>query len=259
MAELMDIKIIVATHKEYWMPAEEMYFPIQAGADLHPDIDLGYHKDNTGDNISIKNPNYCELTALYWAWKNLSADYLGLAHYRRHFSGGKLFGNKKERVLTQKEAEEKLRQAEILLPKQRHYRIETNYSQYVHAHHAADLDMTREILSEHYPEYAAAFDTVMRRTYGHRFNMFIMKRDLADAWCAWMFDVLFELEKRLDLFGYSEQDSRVFGFVGERLLDVWLETNRLRYLDIPYVFMESQNWFTKGGKFLMRKFGKKTC
>ena len=79
----MDIKILVAAHKKYWMPDDSVFLPIQVGAALH--LALGYVPDNTGDNISAKNPNYCELTALYWAWKNLDCEYIGLCHYRRYF------------------------------------------------------------------------------------------------------------------------------------------------------------------------------
>ena len=77
----MDIKIIVATHKKYWMPSDDIYLPVHVGK--KGKTDLGYQGDDTGDNISDKNTNYCELTGLYWAWKNLKADYKGLAHYRR--------------------------------------------------------------------------------------------------------------------------------------------------------------------------------
>ena len=94
----------------------------------------------------------------------------------------------------------------------------------------------------------------MSRTTGHRFNMFIMKKDKFDAYCAWLFDILFELENRLDISTYNKNDSRVFGFVSERLLDVWIETNDIAYKNIPYVFMENQNWLVKGGNFIKRKF-----
>ena len=251
----MNIKIIIAAHKPYWMPSDPMYLPLHVGAEGKKS--LGFQGDNTGDNISAKNPNYCELTGLYWAWKNLDADYLGLAHYRRHFSNEKLFGDKKERVITQPELEKELAACDVLVPKPRNYWIETNYSQYVHAHHAIDLDTTRAILAEKYPEYQKAYDESMQRTVGHRFNMFVMKRDKLDAYCAWLFDVLFELESRLDISDYSTNDARVFGFVSERLLDIWLETNQFPYKELPYVFMEDQNWFVKGGNFLKRKFAMK--
>ena len=80
----MDIKILVATHKKYWMPEDDVYLPIHVGREGK--ADLGYVGDNTGDNISEKNANYCELTGLYWAWKNLKCDYIGLCHYRRYFA-----------------------------------------------------------------------------------------------------------------------------------------------------------------------------
>ena len=97
-------------------------------------------------------------------------------------------------------------------------------------------------------------DDVMSKTSGHRFNMFIMKKELFDEFCSWLFSILFELENRLDITDYSAYDARVFGFVGERLLDVWINTNKVNYKDIPYVFMEKQNWIKKGSAFLKRKF-----
>lgn len=245
----MDIKIIIATHKPYWMPEDPVYLPVHVGAAGKED--LGYQRDDEGENISAKNPYYCELTGLYWAWKNLKADYLGLVHYRRYFSKGKT-KNKKERILTQPDYEKLLKDTDIILPKPRHYWIETNYSQYIHAHHQEDLDETRTILKEKHPDYIPTFDQCMRKRSGHRFNMFVMKSDLLDEYCSWLFDILSELEKRLDITAYNRNDQRVFGFVGERLLDVWIKTKGLPYKESSYVFLENQNWLVKGGRFLKR-------
>ncbi len=249
---MKDIKIIVATHKKYWMPSGPMYLPLHVGKEGK--AELGYIGDNTGDNISFKNNNYCELTGVYWAWRNLKAEYIGVSHYRRHFADKSVKGSKKSKVLTQEQLENILKKTDIVLPKPRNYFIETNYSQYVHAHHAEDLDVTREILIEKYPEYVQSYDAYMKKTCGHRFNMFIMKKIFFDEYCAWLFDILFELESRLDITGYSKNDARVFGFVSERLLDIWLGVNSLSYAEIHVEFMETQNWLKKGGDFLRRKF-----
>ena len=249
-----DIKIIVATHKPYWMPSDELYVPVQVGAEGKEN--LGFTTDNTGSNISFKNANYCELTGLYWAWKNLDCEYLGLAHYRRHFTV--LHGTSDRRdIMTLDQARGLFQDVDALLPKKRNYWIESNYSQYAHAHHAIDLDETRRIIEEKYPEYLKNYDSSMKKTTGHRFNMFIMKKELADAYCTWLFDILFELERRLDISDYSANDKRVFGFVSERLLDVWLEQNHIKYKDIPYIFLEKENWITKGVNFILRKMNKK--
>ena len=248
-----DIRIIVATHKPYWMPEDPMYLPLRVGAEGRDSF--GFQPDSTGENISRKNANYCELTGLYWAWKNLPGDYMGLAHYRRHFALSRL-APKRRAVLTRDQAVRCLREADVLLPKPRRYWIETNYSQYAHAHHGVDLDTARAVLAARCPDYLPAFDRSMKRTWGHRFNMFIMRRDRMDSYCQWLFDVLFELERRLDISGYSDNDRRVFGFVSERLLDVWLETNGIRYKEIPCVFLERQNWLVKGARFLLRKLRK---
>lgn len=246
----MEKKIIVATHKKYWMPSGRIYLPVHVGAEGKESI--GYTPDNTGDNISMKNANYCELTGMYWAWKNLKADYIGLVHYRRHFTV-KCKGDKKDRPISDEELEALISNYEVILPKKRNYFIETNYSQYVHAHHAIDLEATRQIIAEKYPEYLEAYDASMKKKSGHRFNMFIMKRDIFDAYCEWLFSILFELEERLDISDYNNNDARVFGFVSERLLDPWIETNNIDYKEIPYIFMEKQNWLIKGGNFIKRK------
>ena len=247
----MNIQIVVATHKQYRMPSDPLYLPVQAGRALH--APLPYAGDDTGGNISVKNPHYCELTCLYWAWKNLDTDALGLCHYRRYFAGKRGRDNW-SRLLTSEQAEILLQKAPVVLPKKRNYYIETGYSQYAHAHHEEDLIMTRAILSARWPACVPAFDRTLSRTAGHRFNMFIMRRDLLDRYCTWLFAVLAELEARLDISSYSPYDQRVFGFIAERLLDVWVETEQIPYVECPVVHMESQHWLKKGPAFLKRKF-----
>ena len=242
----MVVKIIVAAHKLYWMPEDPAYLPLQVGAAGKDGF--GFRRDDEGENISARNANWCELTGLYWAWKNLKADAVGLVHYRRHFKG-------RDGIATGGEIAALLEKADAVLPRKRNYFIETTRSQYVHAHHAEDLDVTRAILVERHPEYVKAFDAAMASTKGHRFNMFVMKRPQFDPYCAWLFDVLFELEKRLDISSYSPYDARVFGFVAERLLDVWIMTNGISFAELPVLHLESQHWPRKILAFLRRKFG----
>lgn len=252
----MKTTIVIATHKKYPMPDDTLYLPLHVGKELSS-TSLPYPGDNTGDHISSKNPSYCELTALYWAWKNLNADYIGLAHYRRHFSirkAGLLCQNKFPYILISTEVESLLKQHDILLPKPRNYFIETNYSHYIHAHPAESMDQTKEIIRRLYPDYLPAFDVVMNRTKAHMFNMFIMKKELFHNYCDWLFRILFTLEEELDISSYDAYNQRIFGFVSELLLDVYLEKNKLPYKEINFLFMEKEHWFKKGLAFLKRKF-----
>ena len=226
-----------------------MYLPVQMGHAIHPGI--GYIGDDTGENISERNGNFCELTGLYWAAKNLDSDYIGIVHYRRYFASRlHRFERKKRRVIGHEELNAILATTNVVLPKERHYFIETNYTQYIHAHHEQDLRVTRAIIERKCPEYLPAYDTYMSKTHGHHFNMFVMKKELLQHYCTWLFDILFELEKELDISSYSTNDKRVFGFVSERLLDAWLITNNIAYEELDVVYMESQHWLA----FLNRKF-----
>lgn len=249
----MKITVLVASHKPYWMPSEAPYLPIQVGAENKPDLNLGGVKDNEGENISLKNPHYCELTALYWAWKNLKgSDAVGLAHYRRHF--GRPGRGLKERILKQKDFEALLEKAPIIVPPKRNYFIETVQSQYEHAHHPEDLAVLRKVIYDDFPDYLPALDLVMLGTKTHLLNMFVMRRDLFDAYCAWLFAVLGKVEAQLDISGYSTNDARVFGFLSERLLDVWLITHDHPTVECSLVQLERTNWIKKGFNFLVRKF-----
>lgn len=251
---LMDIKILIAAHKKYWMPKDSIYLPLNVGAEGK--AELGYTGDNTGDHISSKNKNFCELTGLYWAWKNLDADYVGLVHYRRYFTRKEVYNieKKKSQILTKEEWENLLSRYPVIVPDKRKYYIESNRSHYNHAHHPEGLNITEQILIEKYPEYLPAFNKVMNRTWAHMFNMFVMRRDLFNDYMAWMFDVLFELEKRVDITGWDPYEARIYGFVSELMLDVWLEKNHAIYHEQNVSFMEKQNWLKKGGAFLKENY-----
>lgn len=251
----MNIKILVATHKAYWVPDDDIYLPLHVGREGKQY--LGFIGDNTGDNISRKNPNYCELTGLYWAWKNLESEYIGLCHYRRYF-GYRCHSNDLERkykaIFHRTDYERLLHKYDVIIPKKRNYYIETVRSQYEHAHNKRDLDEVERIITERYPEYSEAFTKVMNRTKLHILNMFAMKKELFDVYCDWLFSILFELEKRIDISDYDTYQARVFGFLGERLFNVWLEKRQLSPVEVDIVNLEPIDWVKKICCFISRKF-----
>ncbi len=244
---------MVAAHKEFPMPEnKDLYMPILVGAIRNYKEGIDYQRDDDGENISLKNPNFNELTAVYWAWKNLDADAIGLVHYRRLFSkGGK---RELDNILNKKQIEQLLGKAPIIVPKKRKYYIESNYSHYVHAHSKEPLDVTRNVISENYPRYLDAFDQVMHKTSAHMFNMFIMRKKEFNQYSEWLFDVLFKVEDKIDISNYSVQESRVFGYVSEVLMDVWIETNGVNYVEVPWKQIGKVRLFSKVFNFLKRKF-----
>ena len=253
----MKIEILVAAHKKFPMPDKKGYLPILVGAVKNYKPGIEYQRDDEGENISAKNPNYNELTAVYWAWKNLkNVDAIGLVHYRRLFFDSKPYNL--NNVISIENVEKLLTKYDVILPKKRNYYIETNYSHYIHAHHQEPLDKTREIIRTNYPQYLSKYDQIMKRRKAHMFNMFIMKRDAFESYCTFIFGVLGKLEKNINLTGYSTQEKRVFGYISELLMDVWLETNTFRYTEL--------NWGQLGGKknikkaiyLIKRKIGIKT-
>ena len=254
-------KIYVAMHKPYTVPENPLYVPLQVGAEGRAAFCAV--RDNTGKNISDLNRSFCELTALYWMRYNTDDDVAGLVHYRRYFASKRRRGGDKwNRILGEDELTELMQDLDMILPVKRHYFIETTFSHYAHAHHERDLQIMRQIIQEQCPQYRPAFDAVMNKRSGHRFNMFVMKKEVLHDYCSWLFPLLFELERRIDISDYDDYNKRVFGFIGERLLDVWLMKREYRYTELKVLEIEEPNWLIKGGSFLWRKiryslFGKK--
>lgn len=258
---MKNVKIIVATHKKFRMPKDSnLYLPLHVGREGKED--LGYIGDNTGDNISTLNPYYCELTGLYWAWKNLDCDYLGLVHYRRYFTKvSQIYRddvNIDDVILSQDVVEKLLEDADVIVPKKRKYYIETLYSHYAHTLEGEHLDKTREIISKISPEYLGSFDKVMNQRSGYMFNMFIMRKKLVNDYLSWLFPVLNELFKVVDMTNYSSFESRLYGRVSELLFNVWLKQNNIVPKEVPFMYLEKVNLWNKGKSFLEAKFlGKK--
>ena len=253
----MDIKIIVATHKSYRMPEDDMYVPLQVGAKGKEYI--GYMRDDEGINISDKNDTYCELTGMYYAWKNIDADYLGLVHYRRYFASNILSVNRDpfKHILTRREAEAYLMDYDIIVPNKRRYYIETLYSHYAHTLEARHLKVAYKIIVKHYPDYIPSANKVYRRTWGYMFNMLIADKKLWDEYCEWLFDILRIMEHNIDVSKYDSFDKRLFGRVSEILFNVWLDYHMkqgLRVKEVRCIHMEPVNWFKKGTAFLNAKF-----
>lgn len=258
-------KIIVVTHKKYRMPRNSIYVPLYVGA-AGKNI-TGYCRDDSGDNISSKNPYFCELTGLYWAWKNLDFDYLGLTHYRRYFTLKRWAGirtyrssiqEKMKYILNEEEVTQLEAEYDIIVPRKRRYIIETLYSHYAHSHYSVHLDLVRDIISEKYAEYLPAFDRAVKQRSGHMFNMFIMKKVLVEQYCAWLFDILFGLEDRVDADELSPFQRRLYGRVSEIIFNAWLlyqiDTCHVKVKSIPCLFMEPVKFRKKTIAFLKAKF-----
>ena len=249
------LKCIIATHKTYEFPKVDYYVPIHVGK-ARNNNELGIQGDNEGDNISLKNGSFCELTALYWAWKNdffSDVEYAGLVHYRRYFNGQGVTLKDKS-IASEDELLSYLKSADCVVSKKRNYVIESVYEHYKNAHFAKDMDLTREIIAQNYADYILAFDKVMSGKTLHLFNMFVMKKEMFYDYCEWMFDILFRLEQQVDISSYDTYQSRIFGFISERLFNVWLVKNNINLVEVKVTNIEGENLVLKAINLLKRKF-----
>lgn len=254
----MITSIIVCCHKEDIVVSDYPYLPVQVGKALSSQ-DLEIQGDDTGDNISSKNKNFCELTGLYWAWKNIDdADIIGLCHYRRYFDFHKqakaiipytLFSAEKFNNLDFSVPEKilkKVKSGKVVVPRAIN-NVRSPFEEYCIAHYSDDARILGKVVKEMSPDnYKKAYDKVMRLTHKpHCFNMFIMNREDFDKYCSWLFPILFEVEKRVDISNYSVAQKRIFGYMSERLFNVFLEAERKKTIKKPLIFiMPGKQWST---------------
>lgn len=257
------IRIVVATRDVCPLPRDSVYLPVVVGAELmNPEtVPQQYARDDEGENISDKNANFCELTGVYWAWKNMTADYYGLVHYRRYLRGKKRKHRKADRAVSGEELQTLVKRYRILLPEKRNYVIETLYSHYQHTHYEEHLKKTREIIEKLCPEYLPSYDQVMQQTSGYMFNMMVMERKLFQDYCEWLFPILFELERRISTEKLSFYQARFCGRIGELIFNVWMHYQLLQGAlrkdeigELPLLYTEKVHWIRKGVSFLKAKF-----
>ncbi len=233
------IRILVCHYKSAPIIGDNAaYFNIQCGRD-DTKLILDMPGDNTGDNISARNRYWSEITALYWAWKNLEkTKYVGLCSYRRFFN----FRNPQLtpiRIIDEKsnseigdiefpEFDDIFSNHDVIIPKQYLYAYpirkvcSMNYRD-------DDFELLEKLVHELSPEYDEAYRAVFYATnkmIGH--NMFIMSWENFNSYCRWVFLILFELEKIIEPANYPIKQVRVFGYMHELLLGVYIEKNKLR-------------------------------
>lgn len=253
------IKILVATQQnEILCDNNEIYLPIHVGKALS-NIELGIIGDNTGENISTKNPYYCELTAIYWGWKNLKdVDYIGLCHYRRYFNfNSHPFLMIEEENVTYEDflnnikytkLDENIFDYDVVLPTSR------PFSDNVMKEHIMNLDfidmaVLEKIILRLYPDYRESIKYVFYKKQDvPQRNMFIMKKDIFDEYCNFLFSILFEVEKYVKLSPYTHY-KRIFGFMGELLLPLFCFHNKLRIKRKRILFITKDIQKPKKNKF----------
>lgn len=233
--------IYVITHKQF----EEQGLDRDHFSILHvgnnSNCKSDYLRDDLGDNISHKNSNFCELTGLYWIWKNgeeKQNDITGLVHYRRYFTKeaedlAYTYFNIKPHILGFSEVESDLSKFDIILPKRvKIFRTVDEF--YADLHNGEDLDLTRKAIEKACPEYLISFDSVMKKHYFYYGNMMLCKKSMLDDYTSWLFSIMDFLEEMIDLNQYSEvYQARVFGFISERLLQVWVYHNKFKIKEYP--------------------------
>lgn len=242
------IEIYTATGCSIPYAIPEYCVPVEVGSALREDHLDGCIPDDTGDNISAYNREYCELTVLYWGWKNSDAAIKGLCHYRRFFHKSPnvhIFPNEYihgKNLLRRSPTEQQIRQmlehTDIILPLPYNpcpETVRTNLENYVYP---KDIKAMEDVLEREYPEYYTTYCDIMRRQRLPYCNMMIARAAVYNTYCAWLFPLLEKVERAVDLTGYDSKHRRIYGYLGEVLLSVWVETQGLRaeYLNLALIW-----------------------
>lgn len=193
-----------------------------------------YLMDNTEDNISFKNKNFCELTAMYWIWKNDNkSDYISIEHYRRFFLDKLLL-----KPISYKKIQKILKKYDVVVTKE--YVFKESIREYYKKHHCeSDLNAIEDSINRLYPDYLNVYNEVLNGNKTSMCNMIIMNEKNYNKYCEWLFNILFDVEKHITLDDRNDYQKRVFGFMSERLQNVWIKYNNLNVKRLPIYYLES--------------------
>lgn len=240
------VKIYAAAHRPCALPPEidrNIYEILQVGAEGN--AYFSECRDNLGENISERNDLYNELTGLYWIWKNGKEDIVGLCHYRRFFVHGwgkavNLLAGKNGGYIgkdyicnTLDRYDAIVHNVSMAFPS-----VEKHYCGHGSPDYFACL---KEAAAKTHPDNMDAFEQIMRGTKIHFLNMIIARRELISGYAEWLFDILFETERRI-ADRYGRAPDREMGMLGERLMDVWLLKEGVRVKECLAINTEKKTW-----------------
>lgn len=256
------VKLYSVFHKDFFKPAADYVVPIHAGKSAS-DKQLDILSDNTGDHISHLNNTFCELTVLYWLWKNAerSTSHFGLCHYRRYFTlKPPMNALKPARIISYFPAQENI--DKVVTPSlhdeltnllatndvivQQPMLIHRNKSgtlnleqHYKKDHIANDWNVLITTIAELYPAYKPSIKTFNESLKMSFFNMMIAPWNVWDDYLTWLFTILFEVQKRI-LVSDNAYQARVFGFMSERLMNLYLQHNDTKTAYLPIAVFDKE-------------------
>lgn len=238
MKESSKVRIFVATHKPGKVRHDEVYTPIHVGRAIskYKEEMAEMLGDDTGDNISEKNPFYSEMTAHYWIWKNVqNVEYVGLCHYRR------LFG-----INITSENIDKIMKGYDAIMVEPDYQIDSVYSCFVKFIGGENMAILAQVVKKLCPEYYDALIQLGDEVKYHPYNMLICKKELYNQYAEWVFPILMECAKYIKPSPYSNAN-RVIGYIAEMIMQLYFANNKLKIKSVPYVAID------ENGKEILKK------
>lgn len=237
----MDNCVFVITHKEFCVPVLPQYVPLLVGAvDKNPRLRSMYQCDDEGENISSRNNSYCELTGLYWMWKNVHSRNIGLVHYRRYFAKIYSIGKIKYmyfvlnhknayKILDTNKLEQKLGRHQLIVKKSRHYKDGAR-KVILQSIKEEDLQLLEDVIQNEYSSYYTTYLYWINNTFLINCNMFFGDKNIIDKYCEWLFPLLHRADELHKEKNGNYYKNRELGYFGELLFGIWLKKNNIDYV-----------------------------
>lgn len=249
-----DLRLYIVTKNAIHFPKGAHFQPIQGGAAMASSLIPGTIGDHTGDNVSLLNEYYAEISSMYWVWKNAKPSrHVGFFHYRRFLNFGaplspdehwsvrnffdfepstmERFGWTKSRALTA------IGDADLVVP---HRELVSRppawdrecsiYTHYRNSHISRDINLALEVLKEVHPSDHKLAEQVIHSNTGYFCHLYVLKWEIFQDYMAWLMPILQGVYARIDvcspIYAMSTGQTRMLGFIGERFFNIWIERCR---------------------------------
>lgn len=245
-----EVCLYTVCHKPFFIPTHQYLQPVWVGSNknVRP---VNAQADDSGDNISHSNEFFCELTVLYWVWKNKKMeekDSWGLCHYRRFFTDKERPFSFSKFPLNRDASEKnilhyvhaslddsirkKLQHADVILTYPVNVSLKRKvvisvYDQYLQKHSKEEWEILQTVINEKYPDYTSSFLSLSHQTKMCIGNMMIARSSVWNSYLPWLFDILFEVHKRIS-YSNDTYQRRATGFMAERLMNLYVQHNQLK-------------------------------